>query len=115
LVIYDQIVDLSTQRNAEKGKTEARESKKEKRLWEIKRAPIRSGSTDNKKALGWFSQVLWFLWSGRPRFARDDPLNPIFFGHGSVSTTGKAGGLISPKRAAILATLKGYPPLGITL
>jgi len=32
-----------------------------------------------------------------------------------VSTTGKAGGLISPKRAAILATLKGYPPLGITL
>jgi penicillin amidase len=32
-----------------------------------------------------------------------------------VSTTGKAGGLISPKRAALLATLKGYPPLGITL
>jgi len=36
-------------------------------------------------------------------------------GFDEVSTTGKAGGLISPKRAAILATLKGYPPLGITL
>jgi hypothetical protein len=33
----------------------------------------------------------------------------------SVSTTGKAGGLISPKRAALLATLKGYPTLRITL
>jgi len=32
-----------------------------------------------------------------------------------VSTTGKAGGLISPKRAALLATLKAYPSLGITL
>ena len=32
-----------------------------------------------------------------------------------VSTIGKAGGLISPKRAALLATLKGYPSLGITL
>ncbi len=32
-----------------------------------------------------------------------------------VSTTGKAGGLISPKRAALLATLKGYPTLRITL
>ena len=31
-----------------------------------------------------------------------------------VNTTGKAGGLISPKRAALLATLKGYLTLRIT-
>jgi hypothetical protein len=44
---------------------------------------------ENKKALGWFCQMVFEYWSGRSRFARDDPLNPIFPSGGLVQNITK--------------------------